>query len=158
MTPQGYCMSPQTITDPPLIMLDNVTGSITFTTRLQTLSHLSRVLSVNLLSCVKTMFLTVWSETCSPVACWTSFCRDLAVLLLTHRSRYWACCWVDAFYGLVRLSLSNDQPFGVSFMLLRLCWGIQQTFLQPHIWMSHPKGAGLPVQPDRTVCTTSIYQ
>ena len=37
------------------------------------------------------LFLTVWSETCTPVACWRSFCRDLAV----PPRRYWSCYWVD---------------------------------------------------------------
>ncbi len=35
------------------------------------------------------LFMTVWSVTCTPVACWRSFCRTLAVLLLfllTHGS------------------------------------------------------------------------
>ena len=29
------------------------------------------------------LFLTVWSETCTPVACWRSFCRALAPTYLT---------------------------------------------------------------------------
>lgn len=29
--------------------------------------------------------LTVWSETCTPVACWRSFCKALAVLLLAQK-------------------------------------------------------------------------
>ena len=45
------------------------------------------------------LFTTVWSETCTPVTCWRSVCGALSVLLLfllTQRSRYWSCCWVDA--------------------------------------------------------------
>ena len=45
------------------------------------------------------LFLTVWSETCTPVTCRRSFCRDLAVLLLfllAQRSRYRSCCWFNA--------------------------------------------------------------
>ncbi|CAB1428577.1 unnamed protein product [Pleuronectes platessa] len=50
------------------------------------------------------------------------------------------------FYSPVQLSLCNSRSPGISFMLLRLSWETQQTFL--YIWMCHPGGAGLPVQPD----------
>ena len=49
------------------------------------------------------LFLTVWSETCTPVACRRTFCGALAVLLLfllAQRSRYRSCCWVDALLQL----------------------------------------------------------
>uniref|UniRef100_A0AAY5KHT2 Protein HTATIP2 n=1 Tax=Esox lucius TaxID=8010 RepID=A0AAY5KHT2_ESOLU len=54
------------------------------------------------------LFLTVWSETCTLVPRWRSFCRALAVLLLfllAQRSRCRSCCW--PFYSLVQLSLCN---------------------------------------------------
>ena len=137
-------MPPQTITDPPpnrscWMMLQ---AAVRSPRRLQTLSRLSHVLSVNLLSSVKrtgrqwrtcqfwcslananraarcwavstgptrgrralmppswSLFLTVWSETCTRVARWRSFCSALAVLLLfllAQRSRYRSCCWVVA--------------------------------------------------------------
>ena len=37
---------------------------------------------------------------------------------------------------------------GISSMLVRLCWETQQTLLQLHVWMCHPRGAGLSVQSD----------
>ncbi len=43
------------------------------------------------------LFLIVWSETFTPVACWRSFCRALAVLILfflAQRSIYRSCWWV----------------------------------------------------------------
>ena len=46
-------------------------------------------------SCI--LFLTVWAETCTLVACWRSFCRALAVLLLlllAQRTRWRSCCGV----------------------------------------------------------------
>ena len=41
---------------------------------------------------------SAWSETCTPAACWRSFCRARAALLLfvlTQTSRYQSCCRVD---------------------------------------------------------------
>lgn len=37
---------------------------------------------------------------------------------------------------------------GIFSMLVRLCWDTQQTLLQLHVWMCHPRGAGLSVQSD----------
>lgn len=67
--------------------------------------------------------LTVWSETCIPVACRSSF--------VGQRSRYLSGCWV--FASLLSLSISS--------MLLRLCWETKQISLWHHIWMYHPGGA-----------------
>ncbi|KAL1005138.1 hypothetical protein UPYG_G00055020 [Umbra pygmaea] len=47
---------------------------------------------------------------------------------------------------------------GISSMLLRLYWETQQTVLQRNLQMSHPGGAGLPVQPEWAAGTTSCYQ
>ncbi len=42
---------------------------------------------------------TFWSEIRTPITCWRSLCRALAVLLicLLAQSRYQSCCWVVAF-------------------------------------------------------------
>ncbi|CAB1452722.1 unnamed protein product [Pleuronectes platessa] len=61
------------------------------------------------------------------------------------------------FYGPVHLSC-NDRSPGISSMLLRLCWETQQTFLRPHLWMCHPGGAGLPVQPDWTAGASLLHE
>lgn len=60
-------------------------------------------------------FLTIWSETCTPVTCWRLFCRALAVLLIAQRSS--SCCWVDAFYCSVKLTLWNGWSPDISSML-----------------------------------------
>ncbi len=51
-------------------------------------------------------FLIVWSVTFTPVACWRSFCRAVAVLilfLLAQRSRYWSCSWMNEWHIYIAL-------------------------------------------------------
>ncbi len=53
------------------------------------------------------LFLTVWSVTCTPVTCWRSFCRTLAVLLLfllTHGADISPDAGLLFFYISVHLS------------------------------------------------------
>ena len=69
-----------------------------------------------------TLFLTVWSETCTPVACWRSFCRALAVLFLFLKGADTdPATALMPFSCPVQLSLCNSRFPGIYSMLLRLC-------------------------------------
>ncbi len=90
------------------------------------------------------LFMTVWSVTCTPVACWRSFCRTLAVLLLfllTHGADISPAAGLLSIYGPVHLSSCNGPSPSISSMFLRLCWETHQTSLLQY----HPGGAGLSV-------------
>lgn len=99
-------------------------------------------------------FLIVWPETFTPVACWRSFCRVLALLIQflliqkTHQrtliQRYPSSLGpadtLRNFYSPVELSKNNCLSPGICSMLLRLCWKTEQIFCHWHMLMCHPRG------------------
>lgn len=60
------------------------------------------------------------------------------------RSRFQSCCWADAPLCPALVLYCYDLWPGFSSVLLRLFWESQR------VWMYHPGGAGLPVQPGTT--------
>lgn len=112
---------------------------------------------VDLIPSSGSLILTIWSETFTPVAYWRWFYRGIAVLfqfLLAHAS---LVASLMAFNCPVQLYLCNSPSPAVS-MLLRLCGKTQQTFLQAHVWMLHPRSVGLPVQCDSVAGIASCYR
>ena len=101
---------------------------------------------------------TVWSETCTRVACRRSFCRALAVLPLFREQIPGPAAGSLPFCGCVQLSSCNGLSLGMSSTLFRLCWEAPRTFLRRHVSFCQPGGAGLPVQPERAAGTASCYQ
>lgn len=83
------------------------------------------------------LFLTVWSQTCTCVAPWRSCLRALTVfllLLLTQRSRCQTCCWVDALlWSCSALSSYYSLSPVVSWYHTLWNWGTEKT-LYRHIW------------------------
>lgn len=83
------------------------------------------------------LFLTVWSQTCTCVAPWRSCLRALTVfllLLLTQRSRCQTCCWVDALlWSCSALSSYYSLSPVVSWYHTLWNWGTEKTLCR-HIW------------------------
>lgn len=72
---------------------------------------------------------------------WRLLCKALAVLLLfflAQRSQSQSCSWVEALLTAFTSPLCNHPSPGISSTLSRLCWELQQTFLQWNVpsWRS----------------------
>lgn len=99
----------------------------------------------DLVPCSWFIFWQFSQKECTWIALWWWCCRALAVLLLfpfTQRSRNQSYCRVDAFLW----------PFLISRSHNRNCPGRHSKPVFD-IWMSHPGGAGLLVQPEWAAAT-----
>ncbi len=97
---------------------------------------------------------SVWSVTCTPVACWRSFCRALAVLLLfllTHGADIIPDAGLLSFYISVHLSTC----LASQYLLYVLETVLGDTKPSMACMMDHPGGSGLSVQPDCVAGTAS---
>ncbi len=145
------------------------------------LFHICHMLNVNLLSAVKRIRVPMVGL---PILVFSDKCQwNCIVLGCEHRSHYrmmgpHSTLMEPVFDSLFRNMLTSSllevilESFGSTppehkadispaagllsfYSLLQLCWETHQTSLWQHIWMCHPGGAGLPVQPDWVVGTAS---
>ena len=84
----------------------------------------------------RSLFLTVWSETCTPVACWRLYIElwQWSPCSSSNQGAHTGpAARLMPFYDPVQLSSCNIWSPGMSSMLLRLCWGRQKSLLWLHI-------------------------